>query len=59
MHSKALVETHLFSNIAESLDILHLKHEIAGNVRFENKLNVQMRGEVLVIMCRGGDVMET
>ena len=28
MHSKALVETHLFSYIAESLDILGLNHEM-------------------------------
>ena len=33
MHLKALVEAHLFSNIAELLDILRLNHEIAGNAQ--------------------------
>ena len=37
MHSKALVETHLVSNVPESLDILRLHHEIGGNAGTENK----------------------
>ena len=37
MHSKALVGTHLFSNTAESLDLLRQNHEIAGNAGSENK----------------------
>ena len=37
MHSKALVETHLFSYVAKSLDILRLNHEITGNAGSEWK----------------------
>ena len=37
MHSKALVEAHLFSYIAKSLDILRLNHEITGNAGSEWK----------------------
>ena len=43
MHSKALGETHLFSYIAESLDILRPNHEIAGNARLTE--NAQREGE--------------
>ena len=32
MHSKALVETHLFSYRAKLLDILRLNHEIIGEM---------------------------
>ena len=47
MHSKALVEMHLFSNIAELLDTLRLNQEIAGNVQRRGRAtrhNVQTRG---------------
>ena len=37
MHSKALVETHLFSYVAKSLDILRLDNEITGNAGSEWK----------------------
>ena len=52
MHSKALVKTHLFINIAESLDILFLNHEVAGNAGAESACVDGV--EVFVIMCRGG-----
>ena len=54
MHSKALVETHLFSYIAKSLDILHLNHEITGNAGSEWKCTEGGEGFGMIMYKGGG-----